>query len=58
LNAAQICGEEIGVTLPMLNERIDYVFADYGWEVRSARVLAIGPSDHYPVIAELFWNRS
>jgi endonuclease/exonuclease/phosphatase family metal-dependent hydrolase len=58
LNAAQICGEEIGVTIPMLNERIDYVFADYGWEVRSARVLAIGPSDHYPVIAELFWNRS
>ena len=57
LNAAQICGEEIGVTIPMLNERIDYIFADYGWEVRSARVLEIGPSDHYPVIAELFWNR-
>ena len=58
LNAAQICGEEIGVTIPMLNERIDYIFADYGWEVRSARVLNIGPSDHFPVIAELFWNRS
>ncbi|HEY8130544.1 MAG TPA: endonuclease/exonuclease/phosphatase family protein [Thermoanaerobaculia bacterium] len=58
LNAAQICGEDIGVTIPMLRERIDYVFADYGWDVRSSRVLKIGPSDHYPVIAELFWNRS
>ncbi len=58
LNAAQICGEEIGATLPSLNERIDYIWADYGWEVRSARVLPVGPSDHYPIIAELFWNRS
>jgi len=57
LNPAQICGEEIGVSHPLMNERIDYVWADYGWEVRSARVLPIGPSDHYPVIAELFWNR-
>lgn len=58
LNPAQICGEEIGVSHPLMNERIDYIWADYGWDVRSARVLATGPSDHYPVIAELFWNRS
>jgi endonuclease/exonuclease/phosphatase family metal-dependent hydrolase len=57
LNAAQICGEEIGVSQPLMNERIDYVWADYGWEVRSARVLAVGPSDHYPVVTELLWNR-
>lgn len=57
INAAQICGEEIGPSHPLLGERIDYIWADYGWEVRSARVLAIGPSDHYPVIAELFWKR-
>jgi endonuclease/exonuclease/phosphatase (EEP) superfamily protein YafD len=57
LNAAQLCGAEIGVTFPMLNHRIDYIFADYGWEVQSARVLEIGPSDHYPVIAELFWHK-
>ena len=56
-NAAQICGAEIGISHPLLNQRIDYVWADYGWEVRSARVLATGPSDHYPVIAELFWQR-
>lgn len=58
MNAAQICGPDLGVTLPMLRERIDYIFADYGWGVRSTRVLDIGPSDHYPVVAELFWNRS
>ncbi|MEA2329288.1 MAG: hypothetical protein QOE68_4247 [Thermoanaerobaculia bacterium] len=58
LNPAQICGEEIGVSHPLMNERIDYIWADYGWDVRSARVLPVGPSDHYPVIAELFWNRS
>jgi endonuclease/exonuclease/phosphatase family metal-dependent hydrolase len=57
LNAAQICGQEIGISHPLMNERIDYVWADYGWVVRSARVLAIGPSDHYPVITELLWNR-
>lgn len=58
LNAAQLCGEEIGPTNPMMNRRIDYVFADYGWETRSARALKIGPSDHWPVIAELMWQRS
>jgi endonuclease/exonuclease/phosphatase family metal-dependent hydrolase len=58
INAAQICGETLAPTHPLMNERIDYVWADYGWEVRAARVLATGPSDHYPVVAELFWNRS
>ncbi|HEX9501407.1 MAG TPA: endonuclease/exonuclease/phosphatase family protein, partial [Thermoanaerobaculia bacterium] len=58
LNAAQICGENIGITIPIFKERIDYIFADYGWQVRSSRVLKTGPSDHYPVVAELFWNRS
>ena len=58
LNAAQLCGEEIGPTHPTMNRRIDYIFADYGWEVRSARALNIGPSDHWPVIAELMWQRS
>ena len=57
LNAAQICGVEIGVSHPMMNERIDYVWADYGWDVRAARVLPVGPSDHYPVVTELLWQR-
>ena len=56
-NVAQLCGETIGDTHPLLHERIDYIWADYGWDVRSARLIAEGPSDHWPVIAELFWNR-
>ena len=56
-NAAQICGETIGDTNPLMHARIDYIWADYGWDVRSARLVARGPSDHWPVIAELFWNR-
>ena len=40
----------------MLRERIDYIWADYGWRVEGARALQIGPSDHYPVIAQLLWS--
>lgn len=58
LNAAQICGENIGITIPSLRERIDYVWADYGWTVVSTHVVKAGPSDHYPVIAQLYWNRN
>jgi endonuclease/exonuclease/phosphatase family metal-dependent hydrolase len=57
VNAAQICGAEIGISHPLMKERIDYVWADYGWEVRNARVVKAGPSDHYPVVTELMWQR-
>jgi len=57
LNAAQICGAEIGISHPLMKERIDYVWADYGWDVRAARVVHAGPSDHYPVVTELLWQR-
>ena len=49
----QLCGEDIGPTQRIMKERLDYIFADRGWQVRSARVLEVGPSDHRPVIAEL-----
>ena len=32
---------------------LDYIFVDPGWEVRNARVIELGPSDHWPLIAEL-----
>ncbi|HKO58279.1 MAG TPA: endonuclease/exonuclease/phosphatase family protein [Thermoanaerobaculia bacterium] len=57
LNAAQLTGEDFGPTHPVMNKRIDYIFADYGWEARGARVLAVGPSDHWPITAELMWER-
>ncbi|HEX7150127.1 MAG TPA: endonuclease/exonuclease/phosphatase family protein [Thermoanaerobaculia bacterium] len=37
----------------VMNLQLDYVFADRGWTVASARVLDIGPSDHRPVVVEL-----
>src|SRR6202043_947835 len=44
-NAAQICGEDIGIPIPSLRERIDYVWADYGWQLQSVHVVKSGPSD-------------
>ena len=55
-DAAQLCGPDIKLTHPFLGQRIDYIFADWGWRVYDARAVATGPSDHYPVIAELFWS--
>lgn len=58
LNAAELCGEDIGITHPRLNRRIDYIFVDFGWTVRGTRVVKSGPSDHWPVVTELTWQRS
>jgi endonuclease/exonuclease/phosphatase family metal-dependent hydrolase len=58
LKVGQLAGEEIGPTMKVTGQRIDYIFADYGWEVRSARAHTIGSSDHWPVTAELLWNRT
>jgi len=57
-DAAQLCGADIKITHPRLGARIDYIFADWGWQVAGARAVATGSSDHYPVIAELFWSRN
>jgi len=56
-NAAQLTGGDLGATHGLTNKRLDYIFADEGWEVRGARVLAVGPSDHWPITAELLWER-
>jgi endonuclease/exonuclease/phosphatase family metal-dependent hydrolase len=54
----QLAGPDIAITHPLMRERIDYIVADYGWQIDSARAVPIGPSDHYPVVAELRWSRS
>jgi endonuclease/exonuclease/phosphatase family metal-dependent hydrolase len=56
-NAAQLATQGIGPTFPRWKEQIDYIFADYGWQVRTARVWPMGTSDHLPVTAELMWER-
>lgn len=55
-NAAQLATEAIGPTFPQWNEQIDYIFADYGWQVRASRAWPIEVSDHLPVTAELLWQ--
>lgn len=58
LDAAQLCGEDITITHPRMHDRIDYIFADYGWRVVESHAVAGGESDHYPVVAEVFWSRT
>lgn len=40
-------------THPLLGQRIDYILAGPGWRVERAAVLHDGPSDHWPITAEL-----
>ncbi|MEK6373330.1 MAG: endonuclease/exonuclease/phosphatase family protein [Acidobacteriota bacterium] len=58
LDAAQLCGKDITLTHRFMKRRLDYIFADYGWRVAGARAVETDVSDHYPVLAELFWSRS
>lgn len=52
-NVLQLAGDPTAATHRVMEERLDYILADPGWRVASARVLDDGPSDHRPVIAEL-----
>ena len=58
LDAAQLCGPDIAITHPRTRRRLDYIFADYGWRIVDTRAVDTGVSDHYPLLAELFWSRS
>ena len=52
-NVMQFAGDPKTPTHRVMEQRLDYILADPGWTVRSARVLDDGPSDHRPVLAEL-----
>jgi endonuclease/exonuclease/phosphatase family metal-dependent hydrolase len=52
-NVLQIAGDPATPTHRVMEQRLDYILIDPGWQVRSARVLDDGPSDHRPIIAEL-----
>jgi endonuclease/exonuclease/phosphatase family metal-dependent hydrolase len=58
VDIAQMCGPEIAITHPRTKQRYDYIFADYGWRIADTRAIHEGPSDHYPLVAQLFWSRS
>jgi endonuclease/exonuclease/phosphatase family metal-dependent hydrolase len=40
-------------THPLLGQRIDYILTGPGWEVGDTAVVHAGPSDHWPITAEL-----
>jgi endonuclease/exonuclease/phosphatase family metal-dependent hydrolase len=52
-NTLRFAGDPKTPTHKVMEQRLDYILIDPGWQVRSARVLDDGPSDHRPVIAEL-----
>jgi endonuclease/exonuclease/phosphatase family metal-dependent hydrolase len=52
-NLMTSCFPEPIVTYRLTRQCLDYIFVQPGWQVRSARVLQQGPSDHWPLIAEL-----
>ena len=52
-NSLQFVGNPEAPTHKLVEQRLDYILADRGWQVRSAYVLDEGPSDHRPVVAEL-----
>jgi endonuclease/exonuclease/phosphatase family metal-dependent hydrolase len=56
-NVAQLASRAVGPTFPLWNAQLDYIFADYGWQVRASRAWPIETSDHLPVTAELMWER-
>lgn len=49
----RLCGLASEPTYPLLGQRIDYILAGPGWEVGPAAVVKVGPSDHWPIVAEL-----
>lgn len=52
-NVLQFAGDPKTPTHRVMEQRLDYILTDAGWQIRNARVLDDGPSDHRPVIAEL-----
>lgn len=49
----QISGQTREVTHRLARRRIDYILTDRHWETEQAGVLRVGPSDHWPLFAEL-----
>ncbi|HXT22088.1 MAG TPA: endonuclease/exonuclease/phosphatase family protein, partial [Thermoanaerobaculia bacterium] len=49
----RLSGVASETTHPMLGQRIDYILVGRGWTVDAAAVVRTGPSDHWPITAEL-----
>lgn len=49
----RVAGDMREPTFPMTRQRLDYVFCDPRWEYVSGEVVKRGPSDHWPLVANL-----
>jgi len=49
----RIAGETKEPTFPLTRQRLDYIFCDPRWEYESGEVVRRGPSDHWPLVAQL-----
>ncbi len=50
------CFAAASATHRVTRQCLDYIFVDRRWEIDDARVIAEGPSDHWPIVAELRWQ--
>jgi endonuclease/exonuclease/phosphatase family metal-dependent hydrolase len=49
----RVAGETREPTFPMTRQRLDYIFCDSHFEFIDAEVVHRGPSDHWPIVANL-----
>jgi len=49
----RLCGDTIEPTFPLTGSRLDYIFCDERFELTRQRVVRRGPSDHWPLVAEM-----
>ena len=47
------CFADPVVTYRATRQCLDYIFVDPGWRIRNTQVVQRGPSDHWPLIAEI-----
>jgi endonuclease/exonuclease/phosphatase family metal-dependent hydrolase len=52
----RLSGRAAEPTHALFGRRLDYIFGDPGFEVLRTEVVRRGPSDHWPVLAELGWT--
>ena len=48
-----ICSSTREATFPMTRQKLDYIFCDPRWEHVNGEVVKRGPSDHWPLVAEV-----
>jgi endonuclease/exonuclease/phosphatase family metal-dependent hydrolase len=49
----RMAGDVREATFPSTRQRLDYIFCDSAWETISTSVIRRGPSDHWPLVADL-----